>query len=104
NADRLARARILAKLSPRDPESRMALASAAITACDYKSAREAMLQMIEGDERPTGRMCLLMAEIEEAEHGETGYAREWLARASRGARDALLVRRGGMSAPMVPAL
>jgi HemY protein len=103
NADRLARARILAKLSPRDPESRMALASAAITACDYKSAREAMLQMIEGDERPTGRMCLLMAEIEEAEHGETGYAREWLARASRAPRDACWIAGGVMSEQWLPA-
>jgi HemY protein len=103
NADRLARARILAKLSPRDPESRMALASAAITACDYKSAREAMLPMIEGDERPTARMCLLMAEIEEAEHGETGYAREWLARASRAPRDACWIAGGVMSEQWLPA-
>jgi HemY protein len=103
HADRLARARILAKLSPRDPESRMALASAAITACDYKSAREAMLPMIEGDERPTARMCLLMAEIEEAEHGETGYGREWLARASRAPRDACWIAGGVMSEQWLPA-
>jgi HemY protein len=103
NADRLARARILAKRLPRDPESRMALASAAITACDYKSAREAMLPMIEGDERPTARMCLLMAEIEEAEHGETGYAREWLARASRAPRDACWIAGGVMSEQWLPA-
>jgi HemY protein len=103
NADRLARARILAKLSPHDPESRMALASAAITACDYKSAREAMLPMIEGDERPTTRMCLLMAEIEEAEHGETGYAREWLARATRAPRDACWIAGGVMSQQWLPA-
>jgi HemY protein len=103
NADRLARARILAKLSPRDPESRMAVASAAITACDYQSAREAMLPMIEGDQRPTARMCLLMAEIEEAEHGETGYAREWLARASRAPRDACWIAGGVMSEQWLPA-
>jgi HemY protein len=103
HADRLARARILAKLSPRDPESRMALASAAITACDYKSAREAMLPMIEGDERPTARMCVLMAEIEEAEHGETGYGREWLARASRAPRDACWIAGGVMSEQWLPA-
>jgi HemY protein len=103
NADRLARARILAKLLPRDPESRIALASAAITACDYKTAREAMVPMIEGDERPTARMCLLMAEIEEAEHGETGYAREWLARASRAPRDACWIAGGVMSEQWLPA-
>ncbi len=81
----------------------MALASAAITACDYKSAREAMLPMIEGDERPTARMCLLMAELEEAEHGETGYAREWLARASRAPRDACWIAGGVMSEQWLPA-
>jgi HemY protein len=103
NADRLARAHILAKISPRDPESRMALASAAITACDYKSAREAMLPMIEGDARPTVRVCLLMAEIEEAEHGETGYAREWLGRATRAPRDACWIAGGVMSEQWLPA-
>jgi HemY protein len=103
SADRLARARILAKLSPRDPESRIALASAAITACDYKSAREAMLPMIEGDARPTVRVCLLMAEIEEAEHGETGYAREWLGRASRAPRDECWIADGVMSEQWLPA-
>ncbi|MGH6813035.1 MAG: heme biosynthesis protein HemY [Methylocella sp.] len=103
NADRLARARILAKLSPRDPEGRMALASAAITACEYEAAREAMLPMIEGDERPTARMCLFMAEIEEAEHGESGYAREWLARASRAPRDACWIAGAVMSDQWLPA-
>ncbi|MGH6848708.1 MAG: heme biosynthesis protein HemY, partial [Methylocella sp.] len=103
SADRLARARILAKFSARDPESRMALASAAVTACDYKSAREAMLPMIEGNERPTARMCLIMAEIEEAEHGESGYAREWLARASRAPRDASWIAGGVMSEQWLPA-
>ncbi|MGH6820378.1 MAG: heme biosynthesis protein HemY, partial [Methylocella sp.] len=103
SADRLARARILAKFLPRDPESRMALASAAITACEYESAREAMLPMIEGDERPTVRVCLLMAEIEEAEHGESGYAREWLARASRAPRDACWIAGTVMSEQWLPA-
>jgi HemY protein len=103
NADRLAKARTLAKLSPRDPESRMTLASAAVTACDYNSAREAMLPMIEGDERPTARMCLIMAEIEEAEHGESGYAREWLTRASRAPRDAAWIAGGVISDQWLPA-
>jgi len=103
NADRLARARILAKLLPRNPESRMTLASAAATACDYKTAREAMLPMIEGDERPTARMCLIMAEIEEAEHGESGYAREWLGRASRAPRDAAWIAGGVTSDQWLPA-
>jgi HemY protein len=103
NADRLARARKLAKLSPRDPESRMNLASAAVTASDYQTAREAMLPMIEGDERPTARMCLIMAEIEVAEHGESGYVREWLTRASRAPRDAVWIAGDVISDRWLPA-
>jgi HemY protein len=103
NADRLARARALAKLSPRDPESAMTVAAAAISACQYVAAREAMWPLIQGDERPTARMCLLMAEIEEAEHGESGYAREWLTRASRAPRDACWIADGVMAEQWLPA-
>ncbi len=103
HSERLSRARVLAKLAPGDPESRMALASAAITACDFAAAREAMRPLIEGDERPTARMCLLMAEIEEAERGESGYVREWLARASRAPRDACWIADGVMSDQWMPA-
>lgn len=103
NADRLARARTLAKLSPRDPESAMTVATAAIGACQYVAAREAMAPLTKGNERPTARMCLLMAEIEEAEHGESGYAREWLARASRAPRDACWIADGVMSEQWLPA-
>jgi HemY protein len=103
NADHLVRARVLSKLSPRDPESRMALASAAIAACDYKAARETMLPLIQGAERPTVRMCLIMAELEEAEHGDAGYIREWLARATRAPRDAIWMADGVMSQQWLPA-
>ncbi|MGH6852612.1 MAG: hypothetical protein ACREDJ_05315, partial [Methylocella sp.] len=68
-----------------------------------QTAREAMLPMVEGDQRPTSRMCLIMAEIEEAEHGESGYAREWLARASRAPRDACWIAGGVMSEQWLPA-
>lgn len=101
--ERLARARALAKLAPGDPESRMMLASAAIAACDFRAAREAMRPLIESEERPTTRMCLLMAEIEEAEHGEAGYIREWLARAARAPRDACWVADGVMTDQWMPA-
>ena len=40
HAERLARARTLVKLAPQDPESRIAVARAAIGAGDYKAARE----------------------------------------------------------------
>jgi HemY protein len=101
--ERLSRARVLVKLAPRDPESRMALATTAIAASDFRAAREAMRPLIEGDERPSARMCLVMAEIEEAEHGESGYVREWLARASRAPRDPCWIADGVMSDQWMPA-
>jgi len=104
HAERLARARILAKLAPGDPESRIAVASAAIAAGDYKTARESMLPQIQGNERPTARMCLIMAELEEAEHGETGFARDWLTRAIRAPRDATWIAGVVMSDRWLPAL
>jgi HemY protein len=87
NADRFAKARTLAKLMPRDPESRMIVARAALAAHDYKAAREAMAPLIAEDERPTARMCLIMAELEDSESGDEGQMREWLARSARAPRD-----------------
>lgn len=103
-ADRLMRARALAKLAPNDPESRMMLASAAIAACDYKTARETMLPLIQGEERPTVRMCLIMSELEEAEHGESGFARDWLARATRAPRDSAWIAGATQSDHWLPAV
>src|SRR5579885_2740612 len=103
NSDRLARARALAKLAPSDPESAMTVAGAAIAACEYVAAREAMQPLLQGSEPPTARMCLLMAELEEAEHGDGGYAREWLARASRAPRDACWIADGLISEQWLPA-
>ncbi len=103
NADRLARALALARLAPRDAESRIAVAQAAIAAGDYKVARENMLPLIEAGARPTTRMCLIMADLEEAEHGAGGYVREWLARASRAPHDPAWVADGVISDHWLPA-
>ena len=54
--------------------------------------------------RPTRRVCLLMADIEEAE-GHQGAVREWLARAARAPRDKAWVADGVISdrwAPVSP--
>ncbi|MBP31090.1 heme biosynthesis HemY N-terminal domain-containing protein [Methylobacterium sp.] len=91
--DRLARAEVLAKLSVWDPESRLALGQAALDARDYKRAREAVKPLL--TDRPTARACLMMAAIEEAEHGAaSGQAREWLARAARAPRDRVWIADG----------
>jgi HemY protein len=94
NAGRLSRALTLARRAPREPESKIVVAQAAVAASDHKAAREAMQPLIDGPQRPTARMCLIMAELEEAEHGAAGYVREWLTRASRAPRDPTWVADG----------
>lgn len=103
SAERLARAKTLARLNPNAPESRMMVAQASITAGEFKSAREAMLPLIEAAERPTTRMCLIMADLERAEHGASGYVAEWLARASRAPHDPAWVADGVISDHWRPA-
>ena len=85
--DRLSRARTLLNLSTNDPVGRLTVARAALANTDYAAARAAMEPLVGEGKRPTVKMCLLMAELEEAEHGDNGLWREWLARASRAALD-----------------
>ncbi len=87
--DRLARAKALARVAPFDLESHMTIARAAIDARDLKTARQALSPMLRGDagqQRPTVKVCLLAAEIEEMD-GNAGAVREWLNRAARAPRD-----------------
>jgi HemY protein len=94
NADRLTRALMLMRITPREPESRMAVARAALAAREFSRAREAMAPLVTADEQPTVRMCLIMADLEDAEHGAMGDVRAWLARASRAPRDAVWMADG----------
>ncbi len=94
NAERLTRALALARLAPRDAESKIAVTGAAIAAGDYEAAREAMQPLVEGPERPTARMCRIMADLEEKQHGAAGYIREWLTRASHAPSDPTWVADG----------
>jgi HemY protein len=101
--DRLRRAETLARLSSWAPESRLAIARAAIDARDPARARDALRPLVE--ERPTVRVCLAMAEIEQVE-GATGRVREWLARATHAPRDKAWIADGIVSetwAPVSPA-
>jgi HemY protein len=102
-ADRLVKAQALAKFAPLDAESLMTIAKAAIAAGNFKSAREAMQPLIEGSSRPTIRMCHIMADLEEAEHGSAGYVREWLARGARAPHDFAWVADGLASDHWLPA-
>lgn len=96
NAERLTRARALARLAPGDPESALAQARAAIAARNVSAARAALAPLLETPpgQRPTARFCLLMAEVEEAADAPAGVVREWLARASGAPRDAAWVADG----------
>lgn len=98
--DRLARAETLTRLRPADPEGVLALAGAAIHAQDFGRARAALKPLLAGG--ASVRACLLMAELEEAEHGAAGRVREWLARATRAPRDAAWVADGLVSDQWLP--
>jgi len=92
--DRLARARTLARFAPDDPESALCVAQAAMDARDFALARTTLQPLIESGTRPTVRMCLLMAELEDMDGGAEGQVREWFARASRAPRDKAWVADG----------
>ncbi|GAC1336574.1 MAG: heme biosynthesis protein HemY [Beijerinckiaceae bacterium] len=102
NADRLERARRLFRLKRDSAEGRIALARAALASRDFKAARDAMAPLVAPGERPTSRMCLIMAEIEEAQNGDTGAVREWLARGSRAPRDAAWIADGIIASQWAP--
>src|SRR5277367_1303416 len=105
--DRLARARILARVAPDDPESLLTVGRAALEAHNGAAARAAIAPLLASDSprgRPTRRVCLLMADIEEAD-GHEGAVREWLGRAARTPRDKAWVADGVISdrwAPVSP--
>lgn len=98
--DKLDKAQALMKLKPTDPESVFAVADAAIAARDYPLARKALSPLLAAV--PTVRACLLMARIEDGEHGSVGRAREWLTRSVRAPRDNAWVADGIVSETWLP--
>jgi HemY protein len=100
--DRLTRAIALARRNPENAESRLLVAGAALAARDFTRARREMAPLISDGTRPSARLCLMMADIEETENGDSGLLREWLARASRAPRDATWVADGVTSARWAP--
>jgi HemY protein len=98
--DKLDKAQALMKLKPTDPESVFAVADAAIAARDYPLARKALSPLLAAV--PTVRTCLLMARIEDGEHGSAGRAREWLTRSVRAPRDNAWVADGIVSETWLP--
>ncbi|RTE92938.1 heme biosynthesis HemY N-terminal domain-containing protein [Bradyrhizobium sp. LVM 105] len=85
---RLQRVETLAAKTPADKpahfEGQLAIARAAIDASEFARAREVLAPYLKD---PTQRVALLMAEIERAEHGDSGRARAWTLRAVRARHD-----------------
>ncbi|MDX7950007.1 heme biosynthesis HemY N-terminal domain-containing protein [Lichenihabitans sp. Uapishka_5] len=103
-ADRLARAETLARYAPDATESRLIVAHAAIDARAFDAARAALAPLVEAGQ-PTCRTCLTLADLEEAEHGQTGAVLEWTQRASTAMADPAWVADGLVSdtwAPFAP--
>jgi HemY protein len=76
------------------------LGRAELAAREFVRARTELAPLIEG--RSSARVYLLMAEIEEAENGMTGRAREWLARAAHAPRDPAWIADGVISPQWAP--
>jgi HemY protein len=85
---RVMRIQRLVARRPADPESRIALAEAALGARLWGEARRALEALgTDGGPPPSARVCRLWAALEEAEHGDGVAARVWLARAAKAEPD-----------------
>lgn len=101
--DRLKRAEHLNSLRPNHPEGTMGVARARVDVQDWDGARAILAQLLKS--APTERVCLMMSEIEEGQHGDRGRVREWLSRAVRAPRDAAWTADGYIAdewAPLSP--
>jgi HemY protein len=97
--ERLVRVKSLVQKAPEHVESALALARAAIDAQEFSTARGALAPHLRA---PTQRVAVMMAELEEAEHGDVGRAREWMARAVHAQRDPAWTAEGFVSERWLP--
>jgi HemY protein len=97
--ERLARVQALAQQAQGHVESALAVARAALDAREFAVARQALAPLLA---EPTQRVALVMAELEELDHGDTGRAREWTARALRARRDPAWAADGVVSRHWLP--
>lgn len=98
--DRLKRVRKLADMRANHGDGAIAVARAAIDARDWPAARAALAGLTAT--QPSEGVCLLMAEIEEGEHGDQGRVRGWLARALGAPRDPAWIADGRVFAGWAP--
>ena len=97
--DRLLRVRLLTRLAESHLEGALALANAALEAHEFAEARASLAPLLA---TPTRRVATLMARIEAAEHGDTGLAREWMARAVHAAHDPVWTADGVIAETWMP--
>ncbi|MGO9172180.1 MAG: heme biosynthesis protein HemY [Rhodomicrobium sp.] len=95
--DRLARVKALVSAGPASLEGDIAVAVAAIEAKEWAAARTALEP--HASNAPSARVCRLMARIEAGQNRDSGRAREWLAKATRGAPDPVWVAPDGTVSP-----
>ena len=89
----------LADKVPGQREGALAVARAALDAREFAAARAALAPYLSA---PTRRVATLMAEIEEAEHGDEGRVREWMGRAMRASGDPVWTADGVVSDRWLP--
>lgn len=77
--DRLKRVKALAGQRTNTAVGALAIARAAMEAREFDEAREQMKKVLRSE--PTRGAFMMMAELEELEHGDRGRMREWLAKA-----------------------
>jgi len=77
----------LAAFNPKNPASKLMLASSALDAGLWGDARKNLEEIASSDEPLTSRYCQLMAQLEESEHSDMIAAREWLVRAANAEAD-----------------
>ncbi len=97
--DRLARVQALAEKAPGNIEGALAVARAALDAQEFAIARRVLAPLAIA---PTQRVAMLMAELEEMEHGDEGRAREWMTRAVHARRDPAWTADGFVSERWMP--
>lgn len=98
--DRLKRVKSLSAQRTNTPEGALSIARAAIEAREFEEARTQLKKVLQSE--PTRSAFLLMAEVEEAEHGDKGRMRDWLARALKAPQDKAWVADGIVSAEWQP--
>ncbi|GAA0786171.1 heme biosynthesis protein HemY [Roseibium denhamense] len=94
--DRLKRVKSLSAQRANTSEGAVAIARAALEAREFDEARAQLKKVLQSES--TRSAFLLMAEVEDAETGDKGRIRDWLARAVRAPQDKAWVADGIVSA------